>query len=88
VILFGQLAGQELHNPDMLQAHGLAAYCPDPDRLAACINELIKDGGAGVERMRECQRAYAPGDVAVPTAQLISDYIKPLDWEKMIQERA
>lgn len=88
VILFGQLAGQELHNPDMLQAHGLAVYCPEPERLAACINELTKDGGAGVERMRECQRAYAPGDVAVETAKLISDYIKPLDWDKIIKERS
>lgn len=78
VILFGQLAGQELHNPDMLQKHGLAVYCPDAERLPACIAELAKDNCAAIERMRECQRAYAPGDVAAETAKLLNDYIQPL----------
>ena len=78
VILFGQLAGQELHNPDMLCAHGLAVYCPDPAELANCIRDLTKDDGAKIKRMIENQRAYMPGDVAAETAQLLNDFIKPL----------
>jgi processive 1,2-diacylglycerol beta-glucosyltransferase len=80
VILFGQLAGQELHNPQMLEKHGLAKYCPDPEKLPECIAELMKDGGAAIERMRACQREYAPGDVCAETAKLLNDYIKPYKW--------
>lgn len=80
VILFGQLAGQELHNPDMLQKYGLAVYCPEAERLPACIAELTKDNGAAIERMRECQRAYAPGDVTAETAKILNDYIRPLNY--------
>ena len=80
VIVFGQLAGQELHNPQMLEKHGLVKHCPDPKRLPACIAELTKDGGAAIERMRACQREYAPGDVCAETAKLLNDYIKPYNW--------
>lgn len=81
VILFGQLAGQELHNPDMMQAHGLAKYCSDAKQLPACVAGLVRDGGAEIEKMRTCQRAYAPGDVAAETAKLLNDFIKPLNVE-------
>ena len=80
VILFGQLAGQELHNPDMLQSHGVAVYCPEPERLPECIAELTSNGGAAIERMRECQRQYAPTDAAEETAKLLNDYIQPYQW--------
>lgn len=79
VILFGQLAGQELHNPQMLAAHGLAEYCPVPAQLPACVARLTANGGEGIERMRASQRAYAPGDAAADTAKLLSDYIRGLD---------
>jgi len=82
VIVFGQLAGQELHNPQMLEKHGLVKHCPDPEKLPACIAELTKDGGAAIERMRACQRAYAPGDVCAETAKLLNDYIKPYGWDE------
>lgn len=82
VILFGQLAGQEQHNPQMLEKHGLAKYCPVPEKLADCVAELTKDGGAEIERMRECQRKYAPGDVCAETAKMLNDYIKPYNWEE------
>ena len=82
VIVFGQLAGQELHNPQMLEAHGLIVYCPDPARLPGCIAKLRANDGEEMERMRACQRAYMPGDVAAETAKLLSDYIKPLHSDK------
>ena len=82
VILFGQLAGQELHNPQMLEKHGLAKYCPDPEMLVGCVNDLTANGGAKIERMIECQKAYAPGDVCAETAKLIDDFIKPYGWER------
>ena len=82
VILFGQLAGQELHNPQMLEKHGLAKYCPEPEKLPACVADLIKDDGSAIKRMIECQKAYAPGDVCAETAKLINDFIKPFGWEK------
>lgn len=82
VILFGQLAGQELHNPQMLEKHGLAKHCPDPKLLPECVAYLLKDNGAAIERMREAQRAYAPGDVCVETAKLLNDFIKPFGWEE------
>lgn len=81
VILFGQLAGQELHNPQMLVSHGLAEYCPDPECLPDCVARLTANGGEAIERMRACQRAYAPGDAAADTAKLLSDFIHSLDSE-------
>lgn len=80
VILFGQLAGQELHNPEMLQSHGVAVYCPEPERLPACIAELTANDGAAIEHMRECQRRYAPTDAAEETAKLLNDYIQSYPW--------
>ncbi|MBE5807990.1 MAG: glycosyltransferase [Clostridiales bacterium] len=71
VVVFGQLAGQELHNPDMMQRHGLIAYCPDPAQLARRVNELTANGGAAMEDMRRAQRAYMPGDAAKDTVALI-----------------
>lgn len=82
VILFGQLAGQELHNPQMLEKHGLAIYCPVPEQLPECVAGLCRNGGAEIERMRACQRAYAPGDVCVETAKLLNDFIKPYGWNE------
>ena len=81
IVLFGQLAGQELHNPQMLVSHGLAVYCPEVERLPQCINELTKNGGEAIERMRKCQREYAPGDVTMRTAELLNEYIKPYGWK-------
>ena len=77
VILFGQLAGQEQHNPDLLQAHGVAVYCPEPDALPKCISEMFADGGARMEAMRAAQRAYAPVDSAAETARLLDKLIQP-----------
>lgn len=80
VILFGQLAGQELHNPEMLEAHGLAISCKVPSQLPQCIRSLTQDGGAAIEKMRACQRAYAPGDTAADTAKLLDQVIVPYDY--------
>lgn len=80
VILFGQLAGQELHNPQMLEKHGLAKYCPEPEKLPAVVAQLTANGGAEIERMRASQREYAPGDVCAETAKLLNDFIKPYGW--------
>ena len=80
VIVFGQLAGQELHNPQMLESHGLVLHCPDAEKLPACIKRLTQNDGAEIERMKACQRAYAPGDVTVETAKLLNDYIKPCEY--------
>ena len=77
VILFGQLAGQEQHNPDVLQSHGVAVYCPQPEALPKCINELFANGGAKLEAMRAAQRAYAPVDSAAETARLLDRLIQP-----------
>ena len=77
VILFGQLAGQELHNPDVLQSHGVAKYCPTPKALPACVNALFANDGAEVQAMRAAQRAYAPHDAAEETAKLLNEIIKP-----------
>lgn len=85
IILFGQLAGQELHNPDMLQSHGVAVYCPEPERLPACIAELTANNGAGIERMRECQRKFAPTDAAEETAKLLNEYIVPYVWPDQVK---
>ena len=79
VILFGQLAGQELHNPDVLVAHGVAKYCPDPEQLPDCISALFADDGAQIKRMRAAQRAYAPADSAAETARLLDSLIRPLE---------
>lgn len=75
LILFGQLAGQELHNPDMLQAHGVAKYCPTPEDLPACIEALFADDGAQIRAMRDAQRAYAPTDAAADTARVLAGVI-------------
>ncbi|MEE1201059.1 MAG: glycosyltransferase [Christensenellales bacterium] len=77
VILFGQLAGQELRNPEMLEKHGLAVYCPDPQRLPEIIEKLIADEGAGIRQMIECQKKYAYEDAAERTAKLINEFIQP-----------
>ena len=79
VILFGQLAGQEQHNPDLLVAHGLARYCPEPKALPACVRELLADDGAQIKAMRAAQRAYAPSDAAADTARLLDQLITPLN---------
>ncbi|MBR6221592.1 MAG: hypothetical protein IKQ80_13585 [Clostridia bacterium] len=79
LILFGQLAGQEQHNPDLLEAHGVAKYCPTPEDLPACLDALFADDRAQIRQMRAAQRAYVPTDVAAETAKLLNDIIKPLD---------
>jgi processive 1,2-diacylglycerol beta-glucosyltransferase len=76
MILFGQLAGQEQHNPDVLQAHGVAVYCPEPEALPKCISSLFANGGAKLEAMRAAQRAYAPHDSAAETAKLLDKLIR------------
>ncbi|MBQ8087129.1 MAG: glycosyltransferase [Clostridia bacterium] len=75
-ILFGQLAGQELLNPDMMQSHGIAAYCPDTSRLARLIRDMLKNNGEAMERMRRAQREYMPGDDAKDTAELFYNEVK------------
>jgi processive 1,2-diacylglycerol beta-glucosyltransferase len=77
VILFGQLAGQEQHNPDVLQDHGVAVYCPEPEALPGCINDLFACGGAKMEAMRAAQRAYTPADSAAGTARLLHELVVP-----------
>lgn len=77
VILFGQLAGQEQHNPDVLQAHGVAVYCPEPKALPKCISDLFAGNGAKMEAMRAAQRAYAPADSAAETARLLDKLVQP-----------
>lgn len=77
VILFGQLAGQELHNPDMICAHGLAVYCPEPEKLPEAVARLQANGGEELRKMQEAQRRYAPGDAAADTAALLNELIKP-----------
>ena len=79
MILFGQLAGQEQHNPDLLQAHGLAKYCSAPEALPDCVRALFADDGAEIRAMRAAQRAYAPADCAAETAKLLDSLIKPLE---------
>lgn len=79
MILFGQLAGQELHNPDLLQAHGLAKYCSAPEALPDCVKALFANDGAEIRAMRAAQRAYAPVDCAAETAKLLDSLIKPLE---------
>lgn len=79
VILFGQLAGQEQHNPDLLQAHGLAKYCSVPEALPDCVRAMFADDGAEIRAMRAAQRAYAPVDSAAETAKLLDGFIKPLE---------
>ena len=79
VILFGQLAGQEQHNPDILQAHGVAKYCPVPEALPECIRSLYDNDGAEMRAMRQAQRAYAPVDSAAETAKLLDSLIRPLE---------
>jgi len=81
IILFGQLAGQELHNPQMLLSYGVAAYCPEADDLPKCIRELTKDNGAAIERMRRCQREFAPDDGTMRTAEFLNEFIKPYGWQ-------
>jgi len=75
VVLFGQLAGQELHNPEMMEKHGLAVICRDKDQMPQVIQRLRDNGGAEIQKMREAQKAYMPGDPAEDTAKLIYDYI-------------
>ena len=82
VILFGQLAGQELHNPQLMEAHGIAAYCPEPDKLPAKIQTLFADNGALAKKMQACQRAYMPGDAAADTARLLDEVVVAYDWPK------
>lgn len=79
LILFGQLAGQEQHNPDVLQAHGVAKYCPTPEDLPRCVDALFADGEAQIQQMRAAQRAYAPTDTAAETARLLNELIKPIN---------
>lgn len=80
VILFDRLAGQELHNPDVLQGHGVAKYCPDPEALPGCLKALFDNNGAEIEAMRAAQRAYAPTDAAAETARLLNGLIRPV-WK-------
>ena len=75
VILFGRLAGQEQHNPEMLEAHGLARYCHDLSELPYRAKMLLSKGGAQAEAMRRAQRAYAPTDAAEQTAALIYNWV-------------
>ena len=79
VILFGQLAGQEMHNPDLLQAHGVARYCPEPKQLPDCVKALLADDKAQVKAMIAAQRAFAPTDAAAETAALLDRLILPLE---------
>ncbi|MBR4441642.1 MAG: hypothetical protein IKS52_00030, partial [Clostridia bacterium] len=82
MILFGRLAGQELHNPDLLVAHGLALYCPEPNDLAGCVKAMLADGGTRMEAMRAAQRAYAPTDAAEDTARMLNGLIRPLESQR------
>ena len=75
VIMFGQLAGQELHNPEVLEAHGVAKYCPELSELSRCVEQMLDDGGIYILAMREAQRKYAPQDAAANTASIIHDYL-------------
>lgn len=77
VILFGRLAGQEQHNPDVLVAHGVARYCPEPEALPDCMRALFADDGVQARAMRAAQRAYAPVDCAAQTAELLDRLIQP-----------
>jgi len=81
VILFGQLAGQELHNPDMMKKHGLAEYCPDVSLIPDAIERLVCNSGEGIRKRIECQKAYAPGDTAMETAELLNEIIRPVGWD-------
>ena len=75
VITFGQLAGQEQHNPELLEAHGVAKYCPEVSELPHCIKQMLQDDGIEIHAMRDAQRNYAPQDAASNTAALIYDWI-------------
>ena len=75
VILFGQLAGQEQHNPKILEAYGVARYCPEVSKLPACVNQMLGDGGLRIFAMREAQRRYAPRDAAAETAKLLHEWV-------------
>jgi processive 1,2-diacylglycerol beta-glucosyltransferase len=81
IIVFGQLAGQEKHNPDVLVAHGLAVYCPEISDLPDCTAALLANGGLQAEIMREMQRIFAPTDAADETAKLIHDWIDSFDFQ-------
>ncbi len=76
VIMFGQLAGQELHNPDMVQKHGLGVYCPNPEELPECIRRLTENDCAQMKQIIAAQRAYAPEDAAEKTAEILNTYIR------------
>lgn len=80
IIVFGQLAGQELHNPSMLKSHGLVEVCMDPKKLPDCVNGLLMDNGKAAEKMKACQRAYASGDVTAETARQLNEYITKQDY--------
>ena len=75
IVIFGQLAGQELHNPEMMERHGLAVVCRDTDQLPEILSRLQEDGGREAERLKACQRTYMPEDAAEKTAKLIYDYM-------------
>ena len=79
VIMFGQLAGQELHNPEVLEAHGVAKYCPELSELPHCVEQLLDDSGIYNLAMREAQRKYAPEDAAADTAALLRDWVYTLN---------
>ena len=79
VIMFGQLAGQELHNPEVLEAHGVAKYCPELSELPQYAAQILNEGGSCALAMREAQRNYAPRDAATDTVALLRDWIYSLE---------
>ncbi|MCQ2437894.1 MAG: glycosyltransferase, partial [Clostridia bacterium] len=75
VVIFGQLAGQELHNPDMLMKHGLVTVCRNAEELPAFIKSLQANNGEALKKMAAAQKAYAPDDTAVKTAAILNKMI-------------
>ena len=71
IILFGKMAGQEIHNPEMLEAHALAKYMPDMNLLSDIVRMYLENDGKVADAMKEAQRKYLVEDTAQDSAELL-----------------
>ncbi|MBO4538377.1 MAG: hypothetical protein J5694_05895 [Erysipelotrichaceae bacterium] len=76
LVITGPLLEQERDNPRLMQENGLGVICYSPDELPAIINDLRRDNGAGLIRIRKAQHGYRCAENAGQIAEAVMGLIK------------
>lgn len=71
LIVIDALPGQEAHNPQVLQAHGLCVYQPDVRCLARTVRILFSPDDHLLNAQRSAQQAYMNPDCAANITEMI-----------------